>query len=327
MVAKYEGKAAMDNYVMGKDESGKFSPLFFGSDGKKYSYINMERFVEGGYTSEFDRDADFRAGQINFLKGAAFFMFNGDWLEREASDLYDFNEKVAFLRLPVLSEIVLNSKISADFPGGMNEANDQKLSKVIKFIDDFIKDNQDCFDQNGWLNIADKAAAIQEAQLDISVNTLNFITDARRFSHDTMADAAVLQVPVYTKEANEVKEFLKFMYSKQAQDLMMEYAFGLMCPIRVDMNQFDYYTQSPTAFSASKVELWRTGHVISSNMNYSPMNYLGGMLLYVGSSFAYSCFDGKDAETAFQEAYTRSVKSYPDEYEKAFGEEWDNPYE
>ena len=66
--------------------------------------------------------------------------------------------------------------------------------------------------------------------------------------------------------------------------------------------------------------------MISSKMNYSPMNYVGGFSLKVGSSFAYTDFDGKTAVEAFNRAFTTFTNSYPNVYEKTFGKSWVDPY-
>lgn len=332
--AQYEGKENMDNYVMGKDENGEYSPQFYGSAGKLYSYKNLQTLIRGSsngkgkYSSDNDQSANFKQGQINFLRGAAFFMFNGDWFEREAYADYNFNGDIAYIRLPVVSEIMLNPKIKDDFSGGMTSANDAKLSNVIEFIDEYIDDNvnkPDLFDENGHLNIENKQTAI--SALNVSVSTFDFITEARRYSHDTQADAAVLQVPVYTNAKDEVKLFLQYMYSKEAQEIMMQSAYGLMCPIRVNMEQFDYFKNIPTSFSLSKLNLWETGSVIARNMNYSKLNYLGGMEYYAGSSFAYSLFAGKNYQQVFETSRDEQYELYKDAYKKAFGEEWVDPYQ
>lgn len=322
---QYDGKAAMDNYVVGKDINGNYSPEFMRSDGKLYSIQNLINIFSPQYSNTTDKSAFFKDAQVNFLKKRAFFMFNGDWLEREVSQDFTFRGEVAFMKLPVMSEVMLNDRIKADFPEGITPANDEKLSKVIKFIDDFMAEHpNDCFDENGLLNIADKTAVINQEGLNILPATLDYLTESRRFTYSSQADDAVVFAPVYTKQAAEVKQFLQYMYSKKAQEIMMEAAYGLMCPVRVDMSQFDYYSDNPTALALSKLEVYKTGYVFSQ-FNTSPMRHLGGIHM-VNFWNAYSEVSGKTAQAVLDKLYNDIKDRYPSIYNLAFGETWVNPY-
>ena len=113
----------------------------------------------------------------------------GDWLEKEASsEIKPGESEVVMLRTPVMSAIVKNSAISADFTGSDAE-NDAKLSAIVSFID------ENYLDGNGTPSDADATT------LGVARSTLDFIYHARRVRHALVDFVAV--VPEFSAELEE----------------------------------------------------------------------------------------------------------------------------
>ena len=247
--AALEGKYLEYNPATGIYDDKGYSPKIFDTDGRQYAFQSAINMFKTGYTDTLDSAKSFTLAQVGFLQGDAFFMANGDWLEREASRQFNPEDtEIEFIKLPVVSQIVNHPAITAN--DTMNEA---QLSGVIKWIDDGEP--------------AGSKPAFHE-------KTLNFLRDARKFNGQSQAFARVAHIPVYSPRLESAKKFLKYMYSKEGQEIMMKKAYGTMCPINADMSQFDYYSQGASAMAKSKLNLFQNSYAFGAN-NATPMQYLG----------------------------------------------------
>jgi len=227
--------------------------------------------------------------QLSFLRGNALFSCNGDWMEREASAKFNPGDAdVAILRTPIMSEIVNNDKIKADFTGTDVEK-DAKLSAIVAFIDEHYIDG-------------DSAPSEEDAAtLDVSLTTLEFINHARLVRH-TLPDFVAV-IPEYSNELNEAKDFLKFMYSKAGQEIVMQETYGCGAPLTIDYSQMDYY-KNGTSYTRSRLDLIKESIPYGNAMNY-PMEYLGRIMacaeLKIASAFGTA--SPKSAAAFMKEEY------------------------
>ena len=280
---QYLGQTGAENFFKGQDENGVYTADIYHTDARLYSYETVRNMIleSKGYVSSDDIGIKYDMEQLSFLRGNSFFSCNGDWMENEASKYFNPGEAdVVMLRTPVLSEIVNNPAISGDFTGSAARK-DEKLSNIIAFIDEH------------YINADEDVSEAHAQSLSISLNTLNFIKHARLVRHSLLDFIGV--VPENSAELNESKDFLKFMLSKEGQEIVMESTYGCAAPMTIDYSQMEYY-QYGTAFTKSRLEIVRKSIPYGNAMNY-PMEYLGKCTPCLDLKIA-SAFGGKNPSTA-----------------------------
>ena len=288
---QYEGKTASENFFEGKNEQGVYTADIYNTKGREYAYDIVRSMIlkSNGYVNDGDSSQTYDLEQLSFLRGNAFFSCNGDWMEREASAKFNPGDAdVAILRTPIMSQIVNNDKIKADFTGTDAEK-DAKLSAIVAFIDE---------------NYIDGDSAPSEADaatLDVSLTTLEFINHARLVRH-TLPDFVAV-IPEYSNELTEAKDFLKFMYSKEGQEIVMQETYGCGAPLTIDYSQMDYY-KNGTSYTRSRLDLIKESVPYGNAMNF-PMEYLGRIMacaeLKIASAFGTA--SPKTAATFVKEEY------------------------
>ena len=288
---QYEGKTASENFFEGKNEQGVYTADIYNTKGREYAYDVVRNMIlkSNGYVNDGDSSQTYDLEQLSFLRGNALFSCNGDWMEREASAKFNPGDAdVAILRTPVMSEIVNNDKIKADFTGTDAEK-DAKLSAIVEFID------ENYIDGNSAPSEADAAT------LGVSLTTLEFINHARLVRH-TLPDFVAV-IPEYSNELNEAKDFLKFMYSKAGQEIVMQETYGCGAPLTIDYSQMDYY-KNGTSYTRSRLDLIKESIPYGNAMNY-PMEYLGRIMacaeLKIASAFGTA--SPKSAAAFMKEEY------------------------
>ena len=288
---QYEGKTASENFFEGKNERGVYTADIYNTKGREYAYDVVRSMISkaNGYVNDGDSSQTYDLEQLSFLRGNAFFSCNGDWMEREASAKFNPGDAdVVLLRTPVMSAIVNNDKIKSDFTG-TDEEKDAKLSAIVSFID------ENYIDGNSNPSEGDATA------LGVSLSTLEFINHARLARH-TLPDF-VVAVPEYSNELKEAKDFLKFMYSKAGQEIVMQETYGCGAPLTVDYSQMDYY-KNGTYYTRSRLDLIKNSIPYGNAMNY-PMEYLGRIMacaeLKIASAFGTD--SPKTAATFMKEEY------------------------
>ena len=263
---QYLGQTGAMNFLEGKDENGVYTAEIYNSKARLYAYEVVADMMmqENGYVSTDAVEWTYSEEQIEFLRGSSFFSLNGDWLERETANTVKPGEAdVAMIRTPIMSKIVENSAIKADFTGTKAE-NDAKLSEIIQFID------ENYLDADGVPSDADATS------LGIAKTTLDFLHHARRVRH-ALIDFVVV-VPEFSAELEEAKEFLKFMYSKEGQDIVLASTYGCAAPMQIDYSQMDYYADA-TYYSKTRLDLISKALAYGNAYNF-PMQYLASMRLY-----------------------------------------------
>ena len=280
---QYLGQTASENFFKGQDENGIYTPEIYNTDARRYAYDTVRNMIlsSKGYVSQDDISTTYDMEQLSFLRGNSFFSCNGDWMENEASKYFNPGEAdVIVLRTPVMSEIVNIPALSADFTGS-DARKDEKLSNIISFIDEH------------YIEADEVPTQAHADSLSISLNTLEFIKHARLVRHSLLDFIGV--VPEYSAELTEAKDFLKFMLSKDGQEIVMKSTYGCAAPMTIDYKQMDYY-QYGTAFTKSRLEIVRKSIPYGNAMNY-PMEYLGKCTPCLDLKIA-SAFGGKSPVTA-----------------------------
>ena len=294
--AQFDGQEICDLFLQGMDINGVYSPEIYNYDysqhGRRYAYDVAKNLLSGGYSHNDDPKIDFITAQIEFLEKKAFFNFNGDWLEREAEGNFERGEVGAgFIRVPVISTITEKCD---------TVKTESKLREVIDYIDYL-----DGYKLGGYdRGVKTKPSGVSED--DFALLT------AARHTVITQGMHGICTVPAYSKHLDEAKQFLKFMLSKEGQEIIMNACYGNMSPLVVKSSQMNYY-QSPeiTVMAKSRLEIFPQGVLFGRNAKY-PMMYLGGMELMYGS---YS--------TSF--AGSGTVKEFMDtEYNAYKGATWTN---
>lgn len=286
---QYMGEKEAKNFLEGKNESGVYTADIYKSKGREYAYeVVREMILKDGsegkasYVKSTDSSQQYNQEQLAFMKGEAFFSCNGDWLEREVSKNFKPGDAdVEMIRTPILSKIVENDKIKADFKGTAAEK-DAKLSAIVSFID------KNYIDADGAPTEADAKS------LGVKLSTLEFIHHARLVRHALIDFVAV--VPEYSKELAETKDFLRFMYSKKGQDIVLQATYGCAAPMKIDYSQMDYW-KTGTYYSKSRLELI-SKCVPYGNANNFPMQYLASTRLYPVGNDIPTYFGGDKPESA-----------------------------
>ena len=286
---QYMGEQEAKNFLEGKDGNGVYTADIYKSKGREYAYEVVREMIlkkrddgKAVYVKSTDSAQQYSQEQLSFMKGEALFSCNGDWLEREVSKNFKPGDAdVEMIRTPILSKIVENDKIKADFTGTAAEK-DAKLSAIVSFID------QNYIDADGEPTEADAAS------LGVTLSTLEFIQHARLVRHALIDFVAV--VPEYSNELAETKDFLRFMYSKQGQDIVLQATYGCAAPMRIDYSQMDYW-KTGTYYSKSRLELI-SKCIPYGNANNFPMQYLASTRLYPVGNDIPTYFGGDKPESA-----------------------------
>ena len=281
---QYLGQTGAENFMEGKDENGVYTADIYNTKAREYAFevIRKMIMVENGFVSSTDQAQQYSQEQLSFMRGSAFFSVNGDWLEREVSSKFKPGEAdVMMIRTPVMSKIVENDTIKADFEGTASQK-DAKLSTIISFIDEHY------IDANGTPNETDAAS------LGVTLTTLQFIQHARLARH-SLPDFVTV-IPEFSNEINEAKDFLRFMYSKEGQDIVLQNTYGCAAPMAIDYSQMDYYATA-TYYSRTRLDM------LSKSISYgnafsTPMQYLAGLRLYPDGNKLATYFGGTSPSSA-----------------------------
>jgi len=308
---QYMGETAAKNFLEGKDGNGVYTADIYKSKGREYAYEVVREMIlkkrddgKTPYVKSSDSAQQYNQEQLAFMRGEAFFSCNGDWLEREVSKNFNPGEAdVEMLRTPILSKIVENDAIKADFTGSVEE-NDEKLSSIVSFIDEHY------IDEDGAPTEADAST------LGVSLSTLEFILHARLVRHALIDFVAV--VPEYSEQLEETKDFLKFMYSKEGQDIVLKATYGCAAPMNIDYSQMEYW-KTGTYYSKSRLQLL-SKCVPYGNAGNFPMQYLAGIRLYPANNDIPTYYGGDKPESTnyvMNKEYESYAQTWADKMELA----------
>lgn len=208
--------------------NGPITADIYASPSRLEAYKIVAETMRGaGYVNSKYHSAPFKDVQLLFLQGEAFFNLNGDWLEKEMSGSFKPGQKdIRYIRFPIISDIIHN------LPDGTVE-NDAELSALVKAID------------AGSAELSGAGYGVSQADFDR-------VKQARRTNVGDPQYLAV--VPAYSDKLAEAKDFIRFMLSKDGQQICMENTYGVRAPLEVDVTQYKYYAEA-TEMCKSKFEL------------------------------------------------------------------------
>lgn len=278
--AQYDGIDVFNNILQGKDASGNYTAECQKTIGKLSSFDIVSKMLtmDNQYTDPNSASYSFTDAQVFFLAEQSFMMATGDWLEREMSTNFEGGMEIAFMPIPVNSDIVKNCT---------SVTTDEQLSEVISYIDG---------------DVAEKPGYVSDEDLA-------YIQSARSM-YCCEGNQHICYIPAYSNNIEAGKQFIAFMLSKEGQEIMLEYSYGNMAMLNVDVSQFDYY-ESLSNLQKSKLEIMQgNGGATFVGKNYvHPMYYAGGLeLCYNLMELAFGVDSGSGSY--------KSAKQF-----------WDNEYE
>jgi ABC-type glycerol-3-phosphate transport system substrate-binding protein len=246
---QYEGRKNYDNYIQGKDASGIYSAEIYRQRGRFTALETIESFIGDGrgFSNPGCAGYSFTQNQLKFLEGEAFMMYNGNWLEREAAGNFpDDRPNISFMKMPV------NSKIIEKTP---SIDNDGELAEVVAWVD------------------GGKTAQLSKTYDEAD---LMLVQDARNVSW-SHSNAHIGFIPSYSKNIGEAKDFIRFLYAKPTQELIMKSAFGHNFSIAYDFSGMaDYAEFSSLKKSLDNILMNPDVFFVGQESRY-PMFYLGGL--------------------------------------------------
>ena len=295
-LGQYIGMEEMEKFYEGKDANGKYTPDIFNQDGRKHALNAVRGMIlkTNGYVDNGDSAKHIFNAEVDFLEGASYFHCNGSWLDREASTNFEPGTVDAgFVRLPVVSAIV--EKWPAVFTGGAAQK-DEQLRQVMEYIDG--------------------DTAVKPSFLDGHDGVLAHLDAARRTVNSQSIGHPVL-IPAYSPHIAEAKDFLRYMFSKAGQEVMLRAGLGNMGALNVNPSQFDAYNSDKiTYLSKTKMELFGNSVLVTAIPTMYPMNYLGGYTR-LGTS-------GPTMESAFGGASPQATETYMTTLFNNYSANWQN---
>ena len=246
--AQYDGIDAFNNGLQGKDANGNYTAESQKTIGKlsSFSIVSKMLDLDNKYTDPNSASYSFTDAQVMFLAEQSFMMSTGDWLEREMSTNFSESMEIAFMPIPVNSDIVANCT---------TVTTDEQLAEVVSYID----------------------GDIQEKPAYVSDEDLAYIKSARSM-YCSEGNQHICYIPAYSNNIEAGKQFIQFMLSKEGQEIMLQYSYGNMAMLNLDVSQFDYY-KSLSNLQQSKLEIVQgNGGATFVGKNYvHPMTYAGGL--------------------------------------------------
>lgn len=292
-VAQYEGQEEIDNFLQGKNAKGEYTPEIFKSDSRRASLKVMEKMLaqKNGYAAIGDYALHVFMAQDQFFDGDALFHFNGGWLEREQSLKYKPDEyDVRAFKMPVVSDIV--NKWPETFNGATPVEKDVQLRKALDYIDG------EC-EKPAFLNGHDDVVA------------------ALKVARNTISSKGVHMnsfIPACSENLAGAKEFLKFMLTKEGEEILFKGSYGNISGLKVDPTQFDCYATA-TETQKSRLTVYTEAEMIMNFVKKNPMEYLGGLAPYR---------DGASPQKTFAASSPKSVDQYIEDEFNDYSLKWDS---
>ena len=254
---QYAGAEEMNNFRQGKNMEGEYTPEIFNRPARLAALEVMRELLNqsNGYADISDYDLHVFMSQDKFFEGDALFHFNGGWLEREQSEKFETSEyDVRSFKMPVVSSIV--DKWPEVFTGTDDEKDDQ-LRAALDYIDgegekpSFLEGHDDVLE------------SLRQARNTISSKGVHMNTF----------------IPACAENLEGAKEFVKFMLSKEGQEIMMKGSWGNLCGLVIDPTQLDCYATA-TETQKSRLDVYCDSEVVVGFAKKYPMEYLSGLVPY-----------------------------------------------
>lgn len=289
--AQQLGQENFYKLLEGKDASGMYSDAIFASD-ERYNALqvvhdmitvgNLDSGAKySGYVKTDARMYNYVDAQSHFLLGEAVFMPTGDWVEQEMSGSNSNAANIKFMKTPVISAII-------DTLPDKTITTDEQLQEVVAYVDSGKTDAY------GAYSAAD-IAKVAEARLTINCES----------------ETHMMVVPAYANNIEGAKDFIKFVLSKEGQEIQMKYSHGNSVPYALDYEATYGATYSAlSGFSKSKFELAKSANFVGLLYN-QPIAYKGGMkLVDITRTTLESAFGNNTASSSYQSAVDFFTEEY-----------------
>lgn len=294
--AQYMGYEAYYNYCHGNymNEAGEYVVAGIG-DGQKLMAQNgslpgmkvLETLCTT-YAHPYSVDLAFNDAQKVFCGYGSgvktqqvAFMANGDWLESEVSVLLaNKPQDIRMIKVPMISAIIDKCDTISD---------DATLSAVITAIDD--------------------GATSYEG---VSAEDFARIADARK-NVVSLSGIHALAIPATSKNVDEAKNFLKFMFSEAGQKIYAQAENGLTMPYGYNPASDSEVTVSPFVQSVNNCILGDTNMVYSPDYS-SRVMFFGGFTIVPGS--IQNQFFNKS--TTADEIYQKTIEGFASRWDQIY---------
>ncbi len=295
--AQQLGKEGFYKLLQGKDGSDLYSDAIFSSDAR-YNALSVvhdmitvgnldkvgtaERSIYDGYVNVDSRDYDFTTAQVHFLEGESVFMTTGDWIEREMEGNFPDASNIKFMKTPVISAIL-------DVLPDKTITTDAQLQEVVAYVDG---GGTEAF---GSYSAAD-VAKVREARLTINCES----------------ETHMMVVPAYSDNIDGAKDFIRFVLSKEGQEIQMKYSHGNSVPY--DINYETTYGSTYTKLSVlakSKLDIVNSANLVGLLYN-QPITYKGGMTLVGLTTVPFETGFGSNTASS---TYKTALEYFTDDYD------------
>ncbi len=286
-MAQYDGLATFNNMLQGKDASGLYTAESTKTEGKLSAYEHMSKLLsqKNGYVNTNNFTTSFTNAQLLFLDNQAFMTISGDWLEQEMASNVDTKDKnIKFMPIPVNSDIIYKCD---------TVTTEAQLAETISYIDG---------------EVAERPAYLSDADLAR-------ITEARSLYH-CEGNQHIAFIPATSNMIEEAKQFLLYMFSKEGQEIMLEYCHGNMAPLEIDYTQLKGY-DTLSSLQKSKYDMMtsQTGvTLIGQNLSY-PMGYVCGISTIESSlEGSFGVVDTSDSYKTPKQLWNKEYQDYVSEW-------------
>ena len=289
--AQYEG---YDNYMSfweGKVD-GEYSVDIFKQQGRLESLKVLEE-VLGSANKNLYPGANATAfidAQTNFLMGQGVFMANGDWFDREMSEIkeglkgegYDYD--IRMMKTPVISSIINKTKTIKD---------DATLAEVVKAVDN---------GETGYKGVSEEDYKTVAAARQVLYSVGNL--------HNAV-------IPSYSSSTEVAKDFLRFLATDKANEIYAQETCGSGMFYKYNMQETSpelYNSLSGTA--KMRTDFYNDKNfpaiVLPNAQNFNLSIYGGVNMLNATAANQFEIlFNEKDPKTA-QEIFDADIKFWSD---------------
>lgn len=292
--AQFEGIDTFNNFLEGKDANGNLTPEIFAQEGRLSAYKKYHKLISkaSGYTDVNANGNDFTTAQTSFLKEESFMIATGDWVEREMESSSSNIKTIEFMPIPVNSDIIDEGSALPDH----SIKSDADLCAVIDYV-------------NGKSETL--PTGVTQADVDFVASAMSM--------YMTEGDGHVMFIPSYANQINGAKDFIKFVISKQGQEIMIKNGMGNRIPMDIDMTKMDAYN-SLSQLQKSKMTIMDGITYVGRKYN-SAITFNGGLSLWysVDTNTCDASFSMNTSSSSYKDAETYWLREC-----ELMRSQWDN---
>lgn len=242
-VDKYD---AMVNYC----DNGKYTYEYLNDDAILYAYNVAKQIADPSYSVKGSEGFQHTPAQQDFLRGAAVFMPNGDWIETEMrSSAADsgITQNIKILPTPIVSELGVKLRL-----GGANATEEEHENMLVALVTAIDEGKTDA-------EIKSTYSGLQDSQIKA-------VREARSVVY-TLGASHRVYIPTYSKAKTACYNFIRFMASDEGIAIFRKYA-GSHSPFE--------YTVKPeneelTTFQKSQDKVLKNCNLIYDTITKSPI--------------------------------------------------------